>query len=63
MSTATNGRPVPITPSTSTSSTRSWSVHDASELYDVPRWGKGYFTVKDGHLQVHPTKAGPVRLT
>jgi arginine decarboxylase len=57
MSTATNGRPVPITPSTSTSSTRSWSVHDASELYEVARWGNGYFSVNDnGHMQVHPTK-------
>src|SRR6186713_1486115 len=57
MSTATNGIPVPITPSTSTSSTRSWSVHDASELYEVARWGNGYFSVNDnGHMQVHPTK-------
>src|SRR6478609_3051142 len=57
MSTATNGRPVPITPSTSTSSTRSWSVHDASELYEVARWGHGYFSVNgSGHVQVHPTK-------
>src|SRR5688572_29586769 len=57
MSTATNGRPVPITPSTSTSSTRSWSVHDASELYEVARWGNGYFSINQGgHLQVHPTK-------
>src|SRR6188474_418156 len=57
MSTATNGRPVPITPSTSTSATRSWSVHEASELYEVARWGNGYFSVNDsGHVQVHPTK-------
>jgi arginine decarboxylase len=57
MSTATNGRPVPITPSTSTSATRSWSVHDASELYEVARWGHGYFSINDsGHVQVHPTK-------
>src|SRR6187455_1219574 len=57
MSTATNGRPVPNTPSTSTSATRSWSVHDASELYEVARWGNGYFSVNEaGHVQVHPTK-------
>ena len=57
MSTATNGRPVPITASASTSATRSWSVHDASELYEVARWGNGYFSVNDsGHVQVHPTK-------
>src|SRR3982751_4842185 len=34
-----------------------WTVTDASELYEVPRWGKGYFSVNDrGHLQVHPAK-------
>jgi arginine decarboxylase len=55
MSTMTNGRPVP--PVASTSSTRAWSVHDASELYEVPRWGHGYFSVNArGHMQVHPTK-------
>ena len=55
MSTLTNGRPVPAT--ASTSSTRAWSVHDASELYEVARWGHGYFGVSDaGHVQVHPTK-------
>jgi arginine decarboxylase len=52
MSTVTNGRAA-----VSTSSTRAWSVHDASELYEVPRWGHGYFSVNDvGHVQVHPTK-------
>ena len=58
MSTVTNGRSVPAaTTSTSTSSTRAWSVHDASELYEVARWGHGYFSVSDaGHVQVHPTK-------
>ena len=34
-----------------------WSVSDASELYEVPRWGKGYFGVNDaGHVTVHPNK-------
>jgi arginine decarboxylase len=34
-----------------------WTVADASELYDVTRWGKGYFSVSpQGHLLVHPTK-------
>jgi arginine decarboxylase len=55
MSTVTNGRPVPITAATST--TRAWSVHEASELYEVSRWGNGYISVNDaGHVQVHPTK-------
>ncbi|MGE0044070.1 MAG: biosynthetic arginine decarboxylase [Vicinamibacterales bacterium] len=34
-----------------------WTVTESSELYDVPRWGQGYFSVSDqGHLVVHPTK-------
>ena len=32
-----------------------WSVADATELYEVDRWGKGYFSIRpDGHLYVHP---------
>jgi arginine decarboxylase len=57
MSTVTNGRSAPTTASDSTSSTRAWGVHDASEMYEVSRWGHGYFSVNDaGHVQVHPTK-------
>ena len=34
-----------------------WSVADAAELYEVARWGNGYFSVnRDGHVCVHPTK-------
>ncbi len=34
-----------------------WATADASELYDVPSWGKGYFSVSDeGHVLVHPEK-------
>src|SRR5687767_1393839 len=56
MSTATNGRAAPTT-TAATSPTRAWSVHDASELYEVSRWGNGYFSVNAlGHLEVHPTK-------
>lgn len=34
-----------------------WTVTDASEMYEVPRWGKGYFSVNEkGHIAVHPTK-------
>src|SRR5689334_14838065 len=37
--------------------TERWSFRDASELYDVPAWGKGYFSVgENGHLWVHPSK-------
>jgi arginine decarboxylase len=54
MATLTNGRP---TSDVTTSTTRAWTLHDASELYEVERWGHGYFSVNDrGHLQAHPTK-------
>jgi arginine decarboxylase len=34
-----------------------WTVTDAAELYEVDRWGKGYFSISDaGHVLVHPTK-------
>ncbi len=34
-----------------------WSVVDAAELYEVARWGNGYFSINDdGHVCVHPTK-------
>ena len=37
--------------------TERWTPQDASELYDVARWGKGYFSVSDqGHVLVHPEK-------
>ncbi len=34
-----------------------WTASDAAELYDVGRWGAGYFSVNaTGNLCVHPTK-------
>ncbi|HXH07017.1 MAG TPA: biosynthetic arginine decarboxylase [Vicinamibacterales bacterium] len=34
-----------------------WTIADAMELYEVARWGKGYFSIDPaGHLRVHPTK-------
>ena len=34
-----------------------FTVNDATELYEVDRWGKGYFSIStDGHVLVHPTK-------
>ena len=34
-----------------------WTTADSTELYDVERWGKGYFSIGDnGHLWVHPTR-------
>src|ERR1700723_692339 len=34
-----------------------WTTAEAAELYDVARWGKGYFSVgANGHLYVHPDK-------
>src|SRR6202046_1002647 len=34
-----------------------WTTAEAAELYDVARWGKGYFSVgANGHVWVHPNK-------
>jgi arginine decarboxylase len=34
-----------------------WTVDNASDLYDVAAWGKGYFSVgSNGNLWVHPDK-------
>jgi len=37
--------------------TAPWTTTDATELYEVPRWGQGYFSVSpEGTMLVHPTK-------
>jgi arginine decarboxylase len=37
--------------------TERWTVTDATELYDVARWGQGYFSIgANGNVWVHPTK-------
>ena len=34
-----------------------WATSDAVELYEIERWGKGYFSIDEaGHVRVHPTK-------
>ena len=34
-----------------------WTVTDASELYEIERWGKGYFSIgANGHVRVHATR-------
>src|SRR5215468_9956310 len=34
-----------------------WTIADAAELYEIDRWGKGYFTIgEQGHVKVHPTR-------
>jgi len=36
---------------------RRWTISDTAELYEVARWGKGYFSVNaSGNLCVHPDK-------
>jgi arginine decarboxylase len=36
---------------------RRWTATDAADLYEIARWGKGYFSIGDeGHVLVHPTK-------
>jgi arginine decarboxylase len=34
-----------------------WTTADAAELYEVARWGKGYFAIgENGQVRVHPSK-------
>ena len=34
-----------------------WTTADAAELYEIARWGKGYFAVgENGQVKVHPSK-------
>jgi arginine decarboxylase len=34
-----------------------WSIAEASELYEIARWGAGYFSIgESGNVHVHPTK-------
>ncbi len=38
-------------------SLETWTTADAAQLYEVPRWGKGYFSINSsGNLMVHPTR-------
>ncbi len=35
----------------------SWSVTNSAALYNIHRWGQGYFSINDaGHVTVHPNK-------
>jgi arginine decarboxylase len=37
---------------------RAWTIRDSLELYNVPNWGRGFFSVNDaGHVEVHPRGA------
>ncbi|HEY1243184.1 MAG TPA: biosynthetic arginine decarboxylase [Bryobacteraceae bacterium] len=50
---ATNGRKGSLV----VEPTERWTPQVASDLYDVPSWGKGYFSVGDnGQVRVHPEK-------
>ena len=37
-----------------------WTVTDASELYEIDRWGKGYFSVGAQRSRPGPPDQGPV---
>ena len=37
---------------------KSWTTADAADLYEIARWGNGYFSVRsDCHLLVHPDRS------
>jgi arginine decarboxylase len=39
---------------------RGWTIRDCMELYSIPAWGAGFFTVNDkGHVVVQPKANGP----
>ena len=39
---------------------RGWTVRDCMELYSVPAWGAGFFSVNaKGHVEVQPHPNGP----
>jgi len=39
---------------------RGWTVRDCMELYNVPNWGAGFFSINArGHVQVTPRPDGP----
>jgi arginine decarboxylase len=39
------------------SASAAWTPVDAAEMYEVPRWSNGYFSVgSDGNLRVHPDR-------
>jgi arginine decarboxylase len=57
MNILTGARLTPGVTTTASPGSTPWSAAEAAELYDVPRWGQGYFSVSEqGHLLVHPTK-------
>jgi arginine decarboxylase len=34
-----------------------WTTADATELYEIARWGQGYFAIgENGQVKIHPTK-------
>ena len=34
-----------------------WTTVDATEMYEIARWGQGYFSIgENGHVRIHPTK-------
>jgi len=34
-----------------------WTTVEASELYEIAHWGKGYFSIGEkGHVRIHPGK-------
>ena len=42
---------------------RGWTVRDSLELYQLPRWGRGFFSVNpEGHVEVAPHGAGGPRV-
>lgn len=43
--------------------TQHWTIDKARQLYAVPQWGDGYFSINSqGHVSVKPSQDGPVQI-
>jgi arginine decarboxylase len=49
--------PTPSRPRSASDVGEAWSHVDAAELYEIARWGQGYFSIgENGQVKIHPTK-------
>ena len=47
----------PITTRSAHDVGEAWNTIDAAELYEIARWGQGYFAIgENGQVAIHPTK-------
>ena len=48
--------PQPVTRFHNLDAKPEWSIADADEIYQISRWGEGYFSINDaGHVVIRPS--------